>query len=97
MSSRTSRLSFLLIFLLTFLLLAVTITNTVHSDPSPQDALARLQAATGGNVEVTTLPATGTANYVRALDGATIPVKGASSDPAAMSAAFFADVLIITP
>lgn len=91
MSSRTSRLSFLLIFLLTFLLLAVTITNTVHSDPSPQDALARLQAATGGNVEVTTLPATGTANYVRALDGATIPVKSASSDPAAMSAAFFAE------
>lgn len=91
MSSRTSRLSVLLIFLLTFILLAVTITNTAHSDPSPQDALARLQAATGGKVEVTALPATGTANYVRALDGATIPVKSTSSDPVAMSAAFFAE------
>jgi Zn-dependent metalloprotease len=50
-----------------------------------------LQAATGGNVEVTALPATGTANYVRALDGNVIPVNSAGSDPAAMSAAFFAE------
>jgi hypothetical protein len=86
MSSRTSRLSFLLILLLATILLAVTTTNTVHSDPSPEDALSRLQAATGGNVEVTALPATGTANYVRALDGNVIPVNSAGSDPAAMSA-----------
>ncbi|HEX6383736.1 MAG TPA: M4 family metallopeptidase, partial [Anaerolineae bacterium] len=89
MSSYSSRLLILLMLLLASLLLAATTANTAHSDPSPESALSRLKAATGGNVEVTTLPATGIANYVRALNGNVIPVNSASSDPAALSAAFF--------